>query len=137
MMIDIAKFVQINVTEQLNPEEILCLYLQFNRVASLSKIIETNKRLVAKINLYKFVRMGQIYGIIKRVHQKIAYSELPSVLVQADELKKWLIENQKSKNCLNDRFFKDQIEKLEEQIKKYLGSNMTVDEMMVNLEIDQ
>ena len=34
--------------------------------------------------------MGQIHGILKRIHQKIAYTQLPPNLIQTEYLKNYL-----------------------------------------------
>lgn len=62
-------------------EEIMGLYLQFNRVGTLAKLIELNRNLMSRIDIVKLVRMGQIYGFLVRNHQKIAYGFLPNPLV--------------------------------------------------------
>ena len=62
-------------------EELMGLYLQFNRVGTLAKLIEVNRSLMTKIDIVKLIRMGQIYGFLVRNHQKIAYSSLPIPLI--------------------------------------------------------
>ena len=62
---------------------LLCLYLQFNRVTALHKIIELNRKLVSRLDVQKLVRLGQICGFLKRIHEKIMYAELPQPLVTA------------------------------------------------------
>lgn len=81
----------------MDPNELLFLYLQFRRVGNLAKIIETNKTLVSKIDIVKFVRMGQIYGFLVRIHEKIAYSQIPSPLIMVDPLRRILTEREKVK----------------------------------------
>ena len=78
--------------------------------------------------------MGQIYGFLVRSHQKIAYSDLPAQLILGEPLKKWLAERD-SKLVISERF-EEEMENTTETVKKYLNLNMTIDEMMVNLDVD-
>ena len=71
----------ITTSEDITIPELLCLYLQFNRVITLQKIIGLNRKVLAKINIYKMIRMGQLYGFLKRIHKKITYSQYPSPLI--------------------------------------------------------
>ena len=76
------------------------LYLQFNRVGTLSKLIEVNRPLMAKIDVVKLIRMGQIFDFLVRNHQKIAYnySPNPQPLILSEPLKKWLAERDSKLN---------------------------------------
>jgi hypothetical protein len=67
--------------EVLEPQELLCIYLQFNRVTALHKIIEINRKLTIKIDVQKLIRYGQICGFLRRLHQKIVYSQFPQPLI--------------------------------------------------------
>jgi hypothetical protein len=42
---------------------------------SLSKIVAQHKSLFQKINVVKFIRLGVIMGILKRVHHHVLYFE--------------------------------------------------------------
>lgn len=42
---------------------------------TLNKIVAQNKSLFQKINVIKFVRLGIILGILKRVHHHVLYFE--------------------------------------------------------------
>jgi len=42
---------------------------------SLSKIVAQHKSLFQKINVVKFIRLGVIMGILKRVHHHVIYFE--------------------------------------------------------------
>ena len=57
------------------------MYLQFNRVGTLCRLIEVNRPLMARIDIVKMIRMGQIHGFLVRNHQKIGYSSIPCPLV--------------------------------------------------------
>lgn len=86
---NIAKIINTS-PEEIDPHELLCLYLQFTRVTTLAKIIEVNRKLVSRMDITKFIRMGQIHGFIVRLYQKITYSQFPSPLIMADPLRKLL-----------------------------------------------
>jgi predicted translin family RNA/ssDNA-binding protein len=78
--------------EAVDSQELLCLYLQFNRVTALHKIIELNRKLMAKLDVQKLVRFGQICGFLRRIHEKIMYAHFPQPLIVADALKRLLQE---------------------------------------------
>lgn len=101
-MTDIAKIICTS-QESINPNELLCFYLQFNRVGNLARMVETNKRLVSRMDLVKCIRMGQIYGFLARIYQKIAYPQFPYPLVLTDPLRRLLTEREKSKLTISER----------------------------------
>lgn len=43
-----------------------------SRKESLKKIIDSNLELVASINIFKWVRISEILGIIRRIYEKFA-----------------------------------------------------------------
>ena len=78
--------------KELKIDELLGMYLQFNRVGTLCRLIEVNRPLMARIDIVKMIRMGQIHGFLVRNHQKIGYSSLPCPLVLGEPLKKLMAE---------------------------------------------
>lgn len=72
---------RVESSSKINPEELLNVYLQFNRVTPLHKIIENNIKFVNKVDFYSAIRLGQINGFLKRIHQKISYTSLPQPLI--------------------------------------------------------
>lgn len=106
-------------------------------MSNLSKIIEANKGFVGRIDMVKFIRMGQICGFLVRIHQKIAYSQIPSPLILVDTLRRILTEREKVKISISERFLEEETEKMGDMVKAMLGSNCTLDEMAVNLDIDE
>lgn len=91
------------IEEELSVEELMSLYLQFNRVGTLAKLIETNKKVMSRIDIVKLIRMGQIHGFLVRNHHKIVYNHMPSPLVLNDPLKKWLADRDSRLNIV-DKF---------------------------------
>lgn len=61
----------------------------------MAKIIEVNKKLVSKMDIVKCIRMAQIDGFLVRIHQKIAYTQLPYPLILLDPLRSLLTEREK------------------------------------------
>lgn len=135
-MAEIAKIVNISEEEDLHPNELLCFYLQFNRVGSLAKLIEVNRRLVARIDVVKCIRMAQIQGFLVRIHQKIAYNQLPYPLIMIDSLRRLITEREKVKLVITERILEEEMEKMSDMVKMMLSANASVDEMMVNLDVD-
>lgn len=54
---------------------------------TVNKIISQHKSLFQKINVIKFIRLGIILGILKRVHQHVLYYDTCSY-ISLDELRK-------------------------------------------------
>jgi hypothetical protein len=135
-MAQIAKIVNISEEEDLHPSELLCFYLQFNRVGSLAKLIEVNRRLVARIDVVKCIRMAQIQGFLVRIHQKIAYNQLPYPLIMIDSLRRLITEREKIKLVITEKILEEEMEKMSDMVKMMLSANASVDEMMVNLDVD-
>lgn len=69
----------------------------------MNRLIEMNKKQFGRLDLFKLIRMGQIYGFLVRSHQKIAYSSFPNPLIMGEPLKKWLAERD-SKLVITERF---------------------------------
>jgi hypothetical protein len=62
-----------STVEFIDENQLLFLYGEFNRLMPLSKIVAQNKSLFMLINVIKFVRLGVILGILKRVHHHVLY----------------------------------------------------------------
>jgi hypothetical protein len=102
-------------------------------VTALHKIIELNRKLVGKIDVQKLVRYGQICGFLKRIHEKIMYTEFPQPLIVPDVMKRL---QQERGGEVGERALREEGEKLAEMVKNYILSGVTVDEMMVSLDVD-
>lgn len=57
-------------------------------MTALHKIIELNRKLIGRLDIQKLVRIGQICGFLKRIHEKIMYAELPQPLVMSEGVKR-------------------------------------------------
>ena len=125
----------ITSSEDISSLELLCLYLQFNRVITLQKIIELNRKVLAKINIYKMVRMGQLHGFLKRIHKKVTYTQYPSPLILPEPLRRVMSERELQVQDVSERHLKEEGEKMGELIKNFIANGMTVDQMIVHLEV--
>jgi len=54
-------------------------------------------------------------------------------LILIEPLKKWLQEREKGHGEVTDKLIREEMDKMSDAIKNYLTSNMTLDEIMVNL----
>lgn len=61
-------------------------------MTALYKIIELNRKLMARIDVQKLVRVGQICGFLRRIHEKVMYLSFPQPLIVGEALKRLLQE---------------------------------------------
>lgn len=102
-------------------------------MTSLHKIIELNRKLISRIDVQKLVRIGQICGFLTRVHEKIMYSQFPQPLIVPETLKRLL---QERGSEAGERALREESDKMGEAAKNDIMAGLTVDEIMVNLDVD-